>query len=80
MFEANGIIKLVITRLHCPRVRMSAYNEKFCLKWNDFQQNIETSYRDLREAQDFSDVTLVCEEDQQLRPTELFFQSVAHSL
>ena len=46
---------------------MSAFGEKFCLKWNNFQQNIATSYRELREAQDFSDVTLVCEEDQQIK-------------
>ena len=64
--QANGRIKLVITRLRCPRARMSVYNEKFCLKWNDFRQNIATSYRGLREQQDFSDVTLVCEDDQQI--------------
>ena len=45
---------------------MSSTNENFCLKWNDFQQNIATNYRDLRESSDFSDVTLVCEEDQQV--------------
>ena len=41
-------------------------NEKFCLKWNDFQQNINYSFKDLRECQDFSDVTLVCEENLQI--------------
>ena len=38
-------------------------SEKFCLKWNDFQQNILSSYQDLRNEVEFSDVTLVCEED-----------------
>ena len=40
--------------------------EKFCLKWNDFQDNITTSYKNLRESSDFSDVTLVCEDNQQV--------------
>jgi hypothetical protein len=37
--------------------------EKFCLKWNDFQSNISTSFQDLRKGQDFSDVTLTCDGD-----------------
>ena len=44
---------------------MSYSSEKFCLKWNDFQQNITTSYHDLRTNKDLSDVTLVCEENEQ---------------
>jgi hypothetical protein len=35
--------------------------EKFCLKWNDFQSNISTSFQDLRKEQNFSDVTLTCD-------------------
>lgn len=50
------------TQLH----KMTASMEKFCLKWNDFRQNIATSYKDLRENVDFSDVTLVSEDDQQV--------------
>ena len=38
-------------------------SEKFCLKWNDFQTNISKSYQSLREDQDFSDVTLICDGD-----------------
>ena len=41
-------------------------SEKFCLKWNDFQDNIANSFHGLREDLDFSDVTLVCEEDHQI--------------
>ena len=40
--------------------------EKFCLKWNDFQDNITTSYKKLRESREFSDVTLVSEDNQQV--------------
>ena len=45
---------------------MTYLSEKFCLKWNDFQQNIVGNYQELRNHPDFSDVTLVCEEDQQI--------------
>ena len=41
-------------------------SEKFSLKWNDFQDNIVSSFTDLRSGVDFSDVTLVCEEDHQV--------------
>ena len=34
-------------------------SEKFCLKWNDFQKNVSTSFKDIRN--DFCDVTLVGE-------------------
>jgi hypothetical protein len=45
---------------------MASPSEKFCLKWNDFQTNIVGSISELRRDTDFSDVTLVCEEDQQI--------------
>ena len=36
--------------------------EKLCLQWNDFQENIRTAFRDLREDKNFTDVTLACED------------------
>ena len=35
--------------------------EKFCLKWNEFESNVSTAFRELREDKDFFDVTLACE-------------------
>ena len=62
---------------------MTYPSEKFCLKWNDFQQNILSSYNELRKDSDFSDVTLVCEEDSQVEAHRIilsacspFFKSV----
>ena len=37
-------------------------SEKFCLKWNDFETNIRDSFRELREEQDYFDVTLACDD------------------
>ena len=46
-------------------------SEKFCLKWNDFQQNIVNTFKDLRSDSDFSDVTLVLDEDHQIESHKL---------
>ena len=37
-------------------------SEKFCLKWNDFQENVNTAFADLRKDSDFTDVTLACQD------------------
>jgi len=38
-------------------------SEKFCLKWNDFESNISSAFRDLRADKELFDVTLACDED-----------------
>ena len=42
-------------------------SEKLCLQWNDFQENIKTAFANLREDNDFADVTLACEDGQQVK-------------
>jgi len=39
-------------------------SEKFCLRWNDFESNISSAFRELRDDKDFFDVTLACDDDQ----------------
>merc|ERR1712002_876309 len=41
--------------------------EKFCLRWNDFETNISGAFRELRNEKDFFDVTLACDDDQQIQ-------------
>ena len=41
-------------------------SEKVCLRWNDFQENINTAFGSLREDTEFADVTLACEDGQQI--------------
>ena len=41
-------------------------DEKLCLQWNDFQNNISSAFRDMRNDEHFTDVTLVCEEGPQI--------------
>ena len=40
--------------------------DKLCVKFNDHLDNIATSLKKLRESNDLSDVTLVCEDNQQI--------------
>jgi len=37
-------------------------DDKFCLKWNDFQENVQAAFSDLRGDLDYADVTLACED------------------
>ena len=41
-------------------------SEKFCLKWNDFHANVSKSFKTLRSADDFYDVTLVSDDQKQM--------------
>ena len=62
---------------------MTFSSEKFCLKWNDFHQNIVSACQDLRKELDFSNVTLVCEDNHQIEAHRVilsacspFFQTI----
>jgi len=39
-------------------------SEKFCLRWNDFENNISSAFKELRDDKDFFDVTLACDDEQ----------------
>ena len=41
-------------------------SEKLCLKWNDFQENVNKAFGRLRNETEFVDVTLACEDGQQV--------------
>ena len=57
--------------------------EKFCLKWNDFLENVSSAFGSLRKDSDFTNVTLTCEEGQQVEAHKVilaasspFFQNI----
>ena len=41
-------------------------SDPFCLKWNDFQENSSTAFGSMRMDSDLVDITLVCEDGQQV--------------
>ena len=41
-------------------------SEKLCLQWNDFNSNVNKAFGNLREDNDFSDVTLASEDGHQV--------------
>ena len=45
---------------------METSRENFSLVWEDFLENTSRSFSDLRGDTDFSDVTLVCQDNQQV--------------
>ena len=58
-------------------------SEKFCLKWNDFKENVSSSFGSLRDDTDLTDVTLACEDGQQVEAHKVilsaaspFFQNI----
>ena len=49
--------------------------EKFCLKWNDFQENALKTFSKLRNEDDFFDVTLVADDQKQLMAHKVILSS-----
>ena len=41
-------------------------SEKLCLQWNDFKQNVNSAFGSLRNDKDFTNVTLACEDGQEI--------------
>ena len=41
-------------------------SEKLCFQWNDFKENVNSAFGRLRSDKEFTDVTLACEDGQQV--------------
>ena len=50
-------------------------DEKFCLKWNDFQLNVSNTFQSLRTQEDFQDVTLVGDDNAQISAHKVVLSS-----
>ena len=50
-------------------------SEKLCLKWNEFQENLNSSFVGFRNDQDFADVTLVCEDSAEIETHKVVLAS-----
>ena len=41
-------------------------SEKLCLQWNNFKETVNSAFGRLRDDKEFTDVTLACEDGQQI--------------
>ena len=67
VFECNCQISLGQVRRKDSIEVFNMTDEKLCLKWNDFQDIVQTSFADLRSDTDFTDVTLACEDQTSIK-------------
>ena len=49
--------------------------EKLCLKWNDFQKNLNSAFSLFRNENEFADVTLACEDGTQVETHKVILAS-----
>jgi len=56
---------------------MYSSEEKLCLKWNDFQENVTTAFGERRKDMEFADVTLACEDGQQVEAHKVILASAS---
>merc|ERR1719508_409161 len=49
--------------------------DNFCLKWNKFETNIKESFRELREEQNYFDVTLATDDGHQIQAHKIILSA-----
>merc|ERR1712129_653467 len=54
---------------------MYGEEEKLCLKWNDFHENAISAFGTLRDDREFADITLACEDGQQVEAHKVILAS-----
>ena len=50
-------------------------SEQLCLQWNDFKENVNFAFGSLRNDKEFTDVTLACEDGQQMEAHKVILAS-----
>ena len=70
--KATVVVQIIWTVWKVSLVVMS---EKLCLQWNDFKENANCAFGSLRNDKDFTDVTLACEDGQQMEAHKVILAS-----
>ena len=60
------IVTIKPTRLKLDWEAGARMSEKLCVQWNDFKRDINSIFGKLRNDIEFTDITLVCEDGQQM--------------
>ena len=71
----QSIIAIVLKFIWLFQFTHSNMSEKLCLQWNEFHDNIKNVFAILREEYDFADVTLACEDGQQVEAHKVILAS-----
>ena len=50
-------------------------SEKLCLQWKDYQKDVSSQFRKLRDSEDFTDVTLVSKDGQKFTAHKIILAS-----
>ena len=50
----------------------------FCLKWNNLKEHVINIFVTLRRDNEFTDVTVACDEDKQVEPTKSYILQLTH--
>ena len=53
-------------------------SEKFNLSWNNFTSWTKSTFKDLLKEQEFTDVTLACEDDKQIKAHKVILSACSH--
>ena len=70
--DVDNLSYLSIPLLHNLRnSQVMIASQKFSLKWNDFKDNVTTAFGSLRDDNNLSDVTLACEDGQEMEAHEV---------
>ena len=66
VFTCEGCLSWRLVSLEYCFGRTMANPEKLCFQWDDFKQNISAAFGDLKGDNEFTDVTLACDDGQRV--------------
>ena len=74
-------IEMMVCNINVPPKQHSLSNQRFkmseklCLQWNSFNENVNPAFGRLRSDKEFTDVTLACEDGQQMEAHKVILAS-----
>ena len=63
-----------------PRMGSVPKDDYGLLKWKDYHVTVASTFKMLKDEEDFLDVTLVCDEDSQISAHKVLYQNKGHLL
>ena len=79
LFNAMTMVMVVGGCSPTANTYCTKMSEKLCLKWNDYQDNVNSAFALMRGENDYADVTLACEDGQQMEAHKSSWLLQVHS-